>query len=298
MTEKTRTLIVTGDDFGFSPSINAAVIRAHREGILTSASLMVNGPAFEEAVGMARAHPELSVGIHISLVRSRSTLPTAAAPDLVDGDGNLPENPVTAGIRFFFSARLKRQLEGEIRAKIKKSLPTGLPPAYIDGHLHLHVHPTVLDILLDLASTYSIPAFRLPRESLAINLRLDRKRRPEKTFHALVYGRLCAHAEKGMRQRGFFYPDRFFGLLACGRLDESYLIGVLETLAPGVTEIGMHPALALPPGLERWAPDYDYEGEFRALISPKVRETLQRLGIRLAGYRAAAANGSPPSLRL
>ena len=94
-----------------------------------------------------------------------------------------------------------------------------------------------------------------------------------------------------MRQRGLFYPDRFFGLMASGRMNETYLLGVLERLAPGVTEIGMHPALCLPPELQRWAPDYDYVGEFRALVSPRVREKLQQLGIKLAGYRTAAKPG-------
>ncbi len=82
-TEFPRRLIVNADGFGCSHAINQAVLQAHREGILTSASLMVNGRAFDEAVELARAHPRLGVGLHLGLVCGHSTLAPSAIPGLV-----------------------------------------------------------------------------------------------------------------------------------------------------------------------------------------------------------------------
>jgi hopanoid biosynthesis associated protein HpnK len=285
MSEAARLLIVTADDFGLSPSINAAVIKAHAEGILTGASLMVNGGAFEEAVSLARRNPGLEVGLHLSLVRSPAALSHSEAPALVDAEGNLPENPVASGFRFFFNASIRALLAREAEAQIRKFLDTGLTPAYLDGHLHFHVHPAVLEILLDLAGKYSIPSFRLPRENLAVNLRVDSRHFLQKTFYAGIYSRLCAGARKKIRARGISHPDHFFGLLNSGSLDEAYFLKVIDALEPGVTEIGTHPALGLPPELERWAPGYRYLKELQALTSPRVRERLEARGVRLAGYR-------------
>src|SRR2546422_7510563 len=97
-----RRLIVNADDFGRSYSINQAVIRAHREGILTTTSLMVNGEAADEAVELARQNPRLGVGLHLTLVCGTSVLKPGEIPGLVDGDGSFSGNPIATGVRYFF----------------------------------------------------------------------------------------------------------------------------------------------------------------------------------------------------
>ena len=288
-----KILIVTGDDFGASPAINAAIIRAHSQGILTSASLLVNGDAFDEAVELARAHPTLGVGIHISLIRGKSILPSKDLPRVVDRSGSFSQNPIIAGLRYFFDSRTKVQLQKEVEAQIRKFLATGLTPSHIDGHLHLHVHPAVLKVLLPLVQKYAIPAFRLPKESLGVNLRLDRRNLFSKSVHALIYHLLSTHAEKKVRAAGLAFPDAFFGLLASGHMNESYFTGLIARMRPGVTEVGMHPALFPPPELSKWAPRYEYPEELKALLSPKVREGIQKKGIELASYKTWLARPSP-----
>jgi hopanoid biosynthesis associated protein HpnK len=285
MNAPARTLIVTGDDFGFSSAINAAVIQAHREGILTSASLMVNGEAFEEAVSLARQHPDLEVGLHVSLVRSRATLDHRLVPDLVDRTGCLPEAPVSAGFRFYFERRLRHQLQAEIEAQIQKFFDSGLRPTHLDGHLHFHVHPTVLEILLPLMARYAIPSIRLPREDMSINRRIDPGRFWHQSFLSLVYSRLSGRALRKLARQKVLYPDRFFGLLASGRMNEAYLLGVIDRLGPGFTEIGFHPALGPPPELARWTSGYRFREELDALCSARVRDRLREEGIALGGYR-------------
>src|SRR3974390_1016219 len=102
MAEAPRRLIVNADDFGRTSSINEAVIRAHREGILTTTSLMVNEPAFEEAVTLARAHPDLGVGLHLTLLCGHSALPAEKIPGLVNDRSEFTNHPAAAGSRYFF----------------------------------------------------------------------------------------------------------------------------------------------------------------------------------------------------
>jgi hopanoid biosynthesis associated protein HpnK len=286
MTKTGTVLIVTGDDFGLSSLVNEAVVQAHRQGILTSASLMVNGGAFHEAVALAKENPELGVGIHITLVRGASTLSARELFPLVDRNGQFSQDPVRAGLRYFFQKKARPLLEKEMEAQIQKFLSTGLAPSHMDGHLLFHVHPTILKILLGLARKYSIPGFRLPREPLAINLKADHRNPGMKSLYYLVYRWLCSHAEKRLRSLHMLFPDRFFGLLAAGHMNESYLLRILDSLGPGVTEMGLHPALALPSEVKQWAPHYEYEKELEALLSPRVRERIEARNIQLANYHS------------
>src|SRR3954453_15501354 len=112
--ENARRLIVNADDFGRSHSINQAVIHAHREGILTTGSLMVNEPACDEAVALARENPRLGVGLHLTLLMGRSALPPEEIPGLVNERGEFENDPVKAGFRYFFQPRLRAQLRPEI----------------------------------------------------------------------------------------------------------------------------------------------------------------------------------------
>jgi len=284
-TSRTGTvLIVTADDFGLSPLVNAAVIRAHRQGILTSASLMVNGGAFQDAVALAKENPQLGVGIHITLVRGTSTLSGRRLFPIVDCNRQFSANPVTAGLRYFFQKSAKPLLEKEMAAQIEKFLSTGLLPSHIDGHLQLHMHPTILEILLSLAQKYAIPAFRLPREPLAVTLKADHRNPGLKMIYSLIYRWLCTRAEKKLRPLHIASPDRFYGLLACGHMIESYLLKIIDCLEPGVTEMGLHPATAMPSAVRLWAPDYEYERELEALISPEVKRRIQARDIHLANY--------------
>ncbi len=143
-----QRVIFNADDFGRSHSINEAVIRAHREGVLTTASLMVNGDAFDEAVSLAKSHPMLGVGLHLTLVLGRSTLPHAEIPGLVSADGEFTNNPVAAGMKSFFQRSLRPQLANEIAAQIAKFHATGLVLDHVNGHLNFHLHPTIFWILL------------------------------------------------------------------------------------------------------------------------------------------------------
>src|SRR5438132_5013442 len=113
-------LIVNADDFGVSAEVNEAVIRAFKEGVLTSTSLMVTGEAFAQAVRLAKENPGLAVGMHLVTVVGRSVLSHFEIPTLVDREGNFSNNPIAAGLKYFFSPRARRELRNELAAQFEK----------------------------------------------------------------------------------------------------------------------------------------------------------------------------------
>jgi hopanoid biosynthesis associated protein HpnK len=279
-----KRLIVSGDDFGLSPGTNFGIIKAHRDGILTNASLMANGSAFAEAVELARATPSLSVGLHLVLVQGRAVSAPRDIPDLVDDAGVFRNNAVTAGFHYFFARRLREQIEREIGAQLDKYLDTGLLLSHVDGHLNIHMHPSVLAILLKLASRYGIRAMRLPREPWRISLRLDRRERRRKLLEALIFRNLTRFARPRLAARGICHPDQIFGLHQSGHVTEPYLLGVLQHLPPGITEVYGHPAL-VDAEARRWRPaEYESEAEVAAFTSARVRAAMPAADIELASY--------------
>src|SRR5437763_1009851 len=138
-------LRVNADDFGRSARVNAAIVRAHREGVLTSASLMVGEPAAGEAVALARENPRLKVGLHLVLADGFASARHDAALGLADAAGMLPPDPVAAGMRYFRErARLAPAIRAEVEAQLERFRATGLDLHHVDGHLNIHLHPTIL----------------------------------------------------------------------------------------------------------------------------------------------------------
>jgi chitin disaccharide deacetylase len=280
-----KRLIVNGDDFGLSIQVNAGIMHAHQHGILTDTSLMITGSAWEDAAARAKATSSLSVGLHLLLVQGRAVLPHRLLPDLTDRDGNFPNNPTLAGLRYFFSPQARTQVRDECRAQIEKLLSTGLPLTHIDGHLNIHMHPTVLDILVGLAKEYSISAMRVTHEELAVSLGLDVRQRLRKRWESLIFANLSRGAEKKLRANGIVFPDSLFGLHQSGHVTEQYLLGLLPRLRHGVTELYCHPSFLPCPEVQRWTPTYRRDAELEALTSLKVRTALTAQGITLTSYR-------------
>lgn len=270
--EPPRRLIVNADDFGQSHSINQAVIRAHREGILTTASLMVNGPAAEEAVTLARQHPTLGVGLHLTLICGTSSLPPGAVPGLVDSQGRFSNQPVAAGFRYFTRPRLRNDLRRELAAQFERFHATGLPLDHVNGHLHFHLHPTVFQLLMEQAGEWRIRHLRLTRDPLGLSLRLSGDQLLNRLTHAITFGWLARRAGPKLAHLGIRHTARVFGLHQTARVDEAYLVKLLGLLPPGDSELYSHPSLD------------EFRSEFEALISPRAREILDRRRIQRIRY--------------
>jgi chitin disaccharide deacetylase len=270
---ETRRLIVNADDFGRSPSINAAVIRAHREGILTSTSLMVNESACGDAVCFAKQNPKLGVGLHLSLVCGKSALSPEKIPGLIDSQGNFSNNAVSSGLRFFFLPSLKSQLRDEIEAQFQKFRSTGLLLDHVNGHLNIHLHPVVFGILMENAERWEIEHLRLTSDPLSLNLKLANGNVFYRASHATIYKLLSNWARPKLRQKNIRHTHVVFGLLQNAGVDETFLTNLLSKLPAGDSELYSHPSLD------------DFKHEFDALISPRVKASIERLGIKLIRYQ-------------
>lgn len=278
-------LIVNGDDFGLSPQVNAGIVHAHQHGILTNTSLMVSAPAWQDAVARAKETPSLSVGLHLTLVQGRATLPPHFTSALTDFGGNFLDNPTHAGLRYFFLPRARDQLRDECRAQIEKFLATGLHLGHVDGHLNIHMHPTVLDILIPLLREYNISAMRVTHEPLALSLALDPRSGLRKRWESLIFTRLALRAKKKLLAAGITFPSALFGLHQSGEITESYLLRLIPQLTSGVTEIYCHPAFLPCLEIRRWTPTYRRDVELDALTRRSVRNSLEEHHVQLISYR-------------
>lgn len=274
-------LIFNADDFGRRPAINAAVIRAHQEGVLTSASLMVTGAAVAEAVALARELPTLAVGLHVVVTAGRAALPPAEIPHLVDGGGYFDPNPVRAGLRYFFSAAARQELARELAAQFELFADTGLPLSHIDGHLLMHLHPTVLNLLLPLAKQHDASGLRLPRDDLFLALTARPRHWTAKIAWATAFAALCRWTWRHLRGSRLVVTDRVYGVLQSGYMSEPYVLGVLDRLREPVrtAELYFHPSTESLG--EPYGPNPQ---DLAALLSPAIRRKIQQQGIRLITY--------------
>lgn len=274
-----KHLIVTADDFGLSPQVNAAVELAHRGGILTAASLMVAAPAAAAAVEIARRTPGLRVGLHLALVDARPALPPAEIPDLVGPDGWFRRDTARFGAELFFSPRMRGQLAREVEAQFAAYAATGLPLDHVDAHQHFHLHPTVAGLMVRVGARHGMRAVRIPAEPVAIVRAIEPGTRSALPAITAPWTRLLGAR---MRRAGCRVPDQVFGLSWTGAMTASRVAALLDRLPAGTTEIYTHPALdGAYPGA---APGYRYRDEFEALLDPAVAAAARRSGATLGGY--------------
>jgi chitin disaccharide deacetylase len=268
-----RRLIINADDLGRSEEINAAVIQAHRNGVLTSASLMVNEPAFPSAVRAARQNPGLGVGLHLALLCGRAALSASQIPGLINANGQFSHNPLRVGLRYFFQPRLREQLRAEIHAQFARFRSTGLPLDHLNGHLHLHLHPAVLRILMEDFERLEFQCVRLTFDPLSLNLRLASGRWCYRLLHAAIFQWLAGRARHQLMARRIRHTPHVFGVLQHGRVDEAFVLALLDHLPAGDSELYSHPSLG------------EFKHELDALISPRVRERIAAHGIQLIRYQ-------------
>lgn len=261
-----RALIFTADDFGLHPRVNAAVERAHRDGVLNAASLMVGAPAAQDAIERARRLPSLAVGLHLVLADGPATLPAHEIPALVGPDGRFGDAMAKDGCRFFFLPHVRAQLRREIRAQFDAFAASGLPLDHVNAHKHFHLHPTVLGLMLSIGRRYGLKAVRIPREPDTAPLLAP--------WLALMRRRLA--------RAGLLHNDQVYGLAQSGAMDEAAVLAAIAKLPEGLSEIYLHPATH--GGLTPTMHDYRHGDELAALLSPRVARAIAASGARVGRW--------------
>jgi hopanoid biosynthesis associated protein HpnK len=271
-------LIVNADDFGSSAAVNRGVERACREGVVTSASLMAAGPAFDGALARLDDLTELGVGVHLTLTDGLAVLERAAASTLVGPGRTLPKD-AAAFARAFYSGKISlADVRAELRAQVARVSAAGVRITHFDGHQHLQNLPGVAAAVIELAREFGVRAVRLSRCRLWPPGRWWLGRQLALRLFAEAFG---ARA----RRAGLKMPDGLEGQEWAGRLTAERLSAIAARLEPGTWELMCHPAAA-GPGDAADADGYDRGGELAALTAPAVRAALQERGVRLINYAA------------
>lgn len=279
-----KRLIVTADDFGLSVSVNEAVEEAHRNGILTCASLMVAGPAAADAVARARRLPNLGVGLHLVLTDGAPVLPADAIPDLAGAAGKFGKDTVRIGIAMQLRPSLRRQMEAEVHAQFDAFRRTGLRLDHVNGHHHYHLHPRIADAILSLAREFNLPAVRVPYEPPLLSFHAAGDGLGRRLFTAAVHGLPAAALRRKVERAGLAANDWVFGLADSGRMTRDRVLSFLAHLPPGTSELYFHPTTAGPGGSEAGA------HELAALLDKDVAALVRQLGIECITFAALARN--------
>jgi chitin disaccharide deacetylase len=277
-----RRLIVTADDFGLSEAVNEGIERAHRDGILTSASLMVAGAAADDAIRRARALPDLAVGLHLVVIEGPAILPPREIPALVDPRGRFPSDQLGLGLRYAFGPAARRQLGAEIRAQFAAFAVTGLTLDHADAHKHMHMHPTVGRLMVEIGREFGLRALRIPHEPPAILARCGHA--PARGDRALAAW--SSLLRRQARRAGLRTNDHAFGIAWSGHMTPARVQRLLPGLPDGLSEIYFHPAARRDATIDALMPDYEHEAELAALTDPATRAALG--SARLTTYGAEA----------
>jgi hopanoid biosynthesis associated protein HpnK len=270
-----RLLLVTADDFGLTEGVNRAVVHSHREGIVTSASLLAVGRAYSSAVRLARVNPSLAVGVHLAAVgEDPPLLDPAAIPSLVDRSGQLPLSYRTFLRRAALGKVDVADVRREFQAQVQRVVDDGLVPSHLDTHQHLHLWPPVARVVTELAKDYGIPAVRLPRShrrsavSAGVNI-------------------LSQQLSRRLDAAALDYTDDFAGLDEAGSLDRSFehaLDRVLTRRHAETVEINTHPGEAGDADLARFPWGYRWDRELDLLISRSTRELVDQYDFTLRSW--------------
>ncbi len=266
---------MNADDFGLSEGVNKGIRRSFELGIVRSASLMANGPAFDDAVRIAEELPSLAVGVHLSLV-GESALTQAFR-------GGLPQSYP----RFVLARLLGRvptsSIKAEIEAQVERVLEAGILPSHIDSHQHLHALPSVARIVWRCARKYKIPVVRAP----IIAELSDRSPRNLREAQLAVLSNLSRKLRERLCERKIKSCDLFWGGICAGSLNQENLTRILAQLGPGVNELMCHPGISDEALRSRYGWGYHWDDEVTALTSDETLQMVQREGIRLAGFEDA-----------
>ena len=262
---KPRRLITVADDFGLTTTINEAVEQAASAGILTSASLMVAGPAAADAVRRAKNLPNLHVGLHLVVIEGPAIMPPNKIAELVDDTGHFPTDQLALGLKYAFNSRAKRQLVTEIRAQFSAFAATGLKLDHANAHKHMHLHPFIGRLMIKIGREFGLRAIRIPYEPPGPDAELG--------------DRLLALWTRVLRRQanraGLVTNDRIAGLAHTGQMTPDVVRDLMEELQPGLTEMYFHPATNSDGALRRLMPEYLHAQELQALLTAQLPADVQ-----------------------
>jgi hopanoid biosynthesis associated protein HpnK len=285
-----RNLIVNADDLGWTAGVNRGVAEAHRNGIVTSASVLANGEAFAEAVELVRDTSGLGVGVHLNLNDGPPIAPRESVPSLVNDSGAFEGGPDGLLLKIATRGLSPREVEIEWDAQISKVRNAGIEPTHLDGHKHVHMLPGLFEIALRLAKRHGIGAIRVSHEASSLRAALSTgERRATVVLKQGVQARglklLAREARDQVERAGVSTADYFCGIAQTGELTKEGVARLLRNLPEGTTELMCHPGYA-DEALRKTATRLQgsRQREVEILTDTEIRNLVASQGIRLIDY--------------
>ncbi len=291
-----RRLIVNADDFGFTAGVNRGIVEAHTNGIVTSSSLMANGPAFADAVHWAKTVPLLSIGCHVVLIDGEPVLDAKQLPSITSAQTstNLTAPRFRDGLKSFAARALADRLdpdeiEAEANAQIRKLQSAGIRVSHLDTHKHTHLFPAVLRPLLRAARACGVPAIRNPFGPRLPLKAIDLVKRPTlwtRYAEVRLLRTLAARFGDAAKKAGMLTPHGTLGIVVTGALDEKLFRSIAAIIPEGTWEFVCHPGYNdddLKSASTRLRASR--QTELQVLTMPQARELLAQQEIELISYR-------------
>ena len=290
-----RNLIVNADDLGWTAGVNRGIAQAHRNGVVTSASLLANGKAFDEAVELTRATRDLGVGVHLNLNDGPPVAPRELVPNLLNDKGEFEGGPDGLLLKIATRGLSLREVEIEWDAQISVVRKAGIEPTHLDGHKHVHMLPGLFEIALRLAKRHGIAAIRVSHEASSLRAALSAgEAKAAVVLKQGVQARglklLARDAREQAERAGVSTADYFCGMAQTGELTKEGVARLLRTLPEGTTELMCHPGYA-DEALRKTATrlQASREKELEILTATEIRNLVASQGIRLIDYAFLAS---------
>ena len=277
-----RRVIVNADDFGLCEGVNRAIVEAHTNGVLTSATIMANMPAAEEAVEIAGRLPNLGVGVHLNLTEGQPVSKTDDVRLLLNTDGQFGCSIGKLSLFSLISPKFRKAIKTELAAQVQWVVDRGIKPTHLDSHKHIHSFPVIYPIVCGLAKRFGIAAIRWPFEPKAVSAMpwpLLSEGGRERSRLVRIMARI-----NRLQNSNFLKNDVFLGVAHTGKIDVSFFRAVALYNSAAVAEIMAHPGFV--EGMEnvRTRLVQQRRVELDALCSEKAKQYIRDAGIKLVHY--------------
>jgi len=277
-----KRLVINADDFGLCVGVNKAIAEAHTNGVLTSATIMTNMPAAEQAAELAKTLPNLGVGVHLNLTDGKPICRDAIVKCLSDSKGNFHLSPGKLAILSLISGKVRSAVEAELAAQIQWVIDNCLKPTHLDSHKHIHSFPAIFPIVCRLAKRFGIPAIRYTYEPKHLcqmpwpfTDRNGRKRAATVRTMAKV---------NRWQNRSFFKTEAILGVAHTGNINVNFFRAVSLYNTAATAEVMTHPGYTFDLDSSKTRLVGQRQVELEALCSEKTKRYFKEAGIKPVHY--------------
>ncbi|HTV48280.1 MAG TPA: ChbG/HpnK family deacetylase [Phycisphaerae bacterium] len=268
-------VVINADDLGFSQGVTDGILRAHHQGILTSATLMTTMPDRDRAIDLAKSTPALGVGIHLCL--NQGTTCSGKLQYLCNNSDVFDRRISRLLWRLTVRPKCLEEVKREWAEQIKYALDRGIKPTHLDSHKHVYNIPSLGKIAIALALEFGIPGMRCAAESHIVNM-------PAPGLGRRIVSGCARKLKSQMNAAGLKTTDWFYGLASTGRMSSITWLKLLDALPEGIGEVMVHPGYAQGLTLADTYLIKQRQTELDALCDPAVKRKIQSKGVQTIHY--------------